>query len=63
MDQPPVSRDRMIGLTKAARDLGLAHRTLRRAVSSGELPTYVFGQRARVKVTDLRAWIERHRQR
>ena len=63
MDRPPVARDRFTGLTKAARDLGLARRTLRRAVDHGELPTYVFGQRARIKVADLRAWLEAHRRR
>jgi excisionase family DNA binding protein len=61
MDQRPVARDRFIGLTKAARDLGLGKRTLRAAVDRGELTTYVFGQRARVKVSDLRSWLEAHR--
>jgi excisionase family DNA binding protein len=59
----PIARDRMIGLTKAARDLGLRQSTLRRAVDRGELATYVFGQRARVKVADLRTWVEAHRRR
>ncbi len=63
MDRPSVARDRFVGLTKAARDLGLGKRTLRGAVDRGELATYVFGQRARVKVSDLRAWIETHRRR
>ena len=61
MERPPVARDRFIGVYRAARDLGLAHRTLRSAIQRGELATYVFGQRARVKVADLRAWIETRR--
>jgi excisionase family DNA binding protein len=57
----PVSRDRFTGVSKAARDLGLSKHVLRRAVRRGELETYVFGQRARIKVADLRAWVEQHR--
>lgn len=58
---PGLGRDRFTGVTKAARDLGLREDTLRRACASGQLPTYVFGQRVRVRVTDVRAWIETHR--
>jgi excisionase family DNA binding protein len=57
----PVSRDRFTGVSKAARDLGLSKHVLRRAVRRGELETYIFGQRARIKVADLRAWVEQHR--
>jgi len=60
---PPLARERLTGLTRAARDLGLSRHTLRRAIDQGELPTYVIGRRARVKVSDLRAWLESHRQR
>jgi hypothetical protein len=38
---------------KAVRDLGLGQRTLRQAVERGELITYVFGQRNRVKVANF----------
>jgi excisionase family DNA binding protein len=59
----PVTRDRFTGISKAARDLGLSKHVLRGAVRRGELETYVFGQRARIKVADLRAWLETHRRR
>jgi len=59
----PIARDRMVGLTKVARDLGLGRATLRQAVARGELATYVFGQRQRVRVADVRAWVEAHRRR
>lgn len=52
----------MVGVTKAARDLGVGEKTLRRAIATGELPTHVFGRRHRLKVTDVRAWIDAHRQ-
>ena len=55
--------DSLTGVTRAARDLGLGQRTVRQAIAAGELPTYVFGQHRRLKVADVRAWIERHRVR
>lgn len=58
-----LATDRMTGITKASRDLGLGERTLRAAVSSGELPAYVFGRRQRLKLRDIRTWLERHRRR
>jgi excisionase family DNA binding protein len=57
MPEPPLVRDRLIGLTKAARDLGVSKRTLRRAVQQGELPRYVIGQRGLLKIADVRAWL------
>jgi excisionase family DNA binding protein len=54
--------DAFTGISRAARDLGLGERTLRQAVTSGALPTYVFGQRKRLKVADVRAWLERCRE-
>jgi len=55
--------DSFTSVGKAARDLRLGARTLRQAIQSGELPTYVFGKGARLKVADVRAWIEAHRRR
>jgi excisionase family DNA binding protein len=56
-----LARDRFTGITKAARDLGLAERTVRGAVAAGQIEAYVFGQRARIKVADVRAWLDRCR--
>jgi excisionase family DNA binding protein len=61
--RPALTAESFTGITKAARDLGLGVRTLRQAVERGELPAYVFGQRARLKVSDVLAWIEAHRRR
>lgn len=56
-----LARDRFTGVGKAARDLGLAERTVRAAIAAGELPTYVFGVQRRLRIVDIRAWLERHR--
>jgi excisionase family DNA binding protein len=66
MKRPPagleaLTRDRFTGVTKAARDLGLGQRTVRAAIAAGELPTYVFGVQRRLRIVDVRAWLERHR--
>jgi excisionase family DNA binding protein len=58
-----LTGDSFTSVGKAARDLGLAERTVRRACDAGQIDTYVFGQRARIKVADVRAWIERCRRR
>jgi excisionase family DNA binding protein len=60
-----LARERFTGITKAARDLGVAERTVRRAIETGDVPTYVLapGGRARIKVADVRAWLERCRRR
>ena len=64
---PPGRRslrgDSFTGVTRVARDLGLNEKMIRRAVTAGELPSYVFGVQRRVKVSDVRAWLERHRVR
>jgi len=56
-----LARDRFTGVTKAARDLGLGERTVRAAIATGELPVYVFSRQARLRIVDVRAWLERHR--
>jgi len=60
-DRRALRASAFVGLSKAARDLHLGRGTLRQAVARGELTTYVFGQRARVKLSDLHAWIAAHR--
>jgi excisionase family DNA binding protein len=55
--------DAFTSVGKAARDLGLGERTVRHAIATGALPTYVFGRRARLKVADVRAWVEANRRR
>lgn len=57
-----LRHDAFTGVTKAARDLGIGERLVRAAMERGDLPTYRFGARARLKVADVRAWIERHRE-
>jgi len=36
-----LRRDRFVGVTKVARDLGLGEKTVRAAIAAGELPVYV----------------------
>jgi excisionase family DNA binding protein len=62
-DRRALRTDVLTGIGKAAKDLGLGERLVRQAVARGELPTYVFGQRKRVKVADVRAWIASRRER
>jgi excisionase family DNA binding protein len=47
---------------KASRELGLSRRWLHDAVARGEVDAYRFGARTRVKVADVRRWLEQHRQ-
>jgi excisionase family DNA binding protein len=49
------------GVTRCAKQLGLSERTIRAAIRDGSLPIYRFGMQARLKVSDVRLWIERHR--
>jgi excisionase family DNA binding protein len=55
--------DSLVGVSRVARELGLSKRTVRRAITTGELATYVFGQRKKLRVTDVRSWVEAHRRR
>ena len=52
-----LTGDAFTGVTKAARDLGLCERTIRRAIAAGELPVYVFSRQARLRIVDVRARI------
>jgi len=56
-----LARDRLTGVTKVARDLGIAERTVRAAIAAGELPVYVLNRQTRLRVVDVRAWLEKHR--
>jgi excisionase family DNA binding protein len=55
--------DSLVGVTQVARELGLGRRTVRRAITTGELPSYAFGHRQKLRVADVRCWIEKHRRR
>lgn len=45
-----------VPLSAGAERLSLCERTLRRAISAGELPGYKFGKALRVRVDELDAW-------
>lgn len=47
-----------VPLESGGKYVGLHPRTLRRAISSGELKGYKFGKAIRVRLTDLDAWAE-----
>ncbi len=54
----------LVSLRGAARELGVAERTLRRAVEEGELPAFRLGSRTiRVERGALREWVRRKRMR
>lgn len=53
----------MITTTEAARRLGMSDQTVRRLITTGELPAYRFGRQYRVSEVDLRAYLERTRTR
>lgn len=49
----------LVSLGDAASMLGFHERTIRRAISAGQLTGYAFGARAiRVRVSDLERWVE-----
>jgi excisionase family DNA binding protein len=58
MRRGTLRRDTLVGLGQVARQLGLGVRTVRQAADAGALPTYRLGVRRKVKVADVRAWIE-----
>lgn len=54
LDRPTT----LLSLTDAARLTRISRSTIRRAVADGSLPAYRVGNRYRVRVTDLEAWID-----
>jgi excisionase family DNA binding protein len=56
--QRALKSDRFVGLGRVARELGLGLRTVQRAADAGVLPTYRLGVRRKVRVADVRRWIE-----
>jgi excisionase family DNA binding protein len=58
-----LALDRLTGITKASRDLGIGPRTLRKAIAAGEIPSYRIGARMRLRLVDIRGWLEAHRRR
>lgn len=48
-------------LRKAARRLGIGDRQLRRAVRTGQIPTYRIGGWPRLRWSDVLAWVNAHR--
>lgn len=51
--EPPPA---WVPLSIAAERVSLCERTLRRAISAGELPGYKFGKALRVRLDELDAW-------
>jgi excisionase family DNA binding protein len=48
----------LVSIPRVALKLGVDHKTLRLAVSRGELPAYRIGSNIRLKWTDVDAWLE-----
>ena len=51
-----------VSLDEAAVAAGFSRRTLERAVKAGDLPVVRSGRAVRVMLSDLQAWLERHRE-
>lgn len=49
----------LLGYDEAGRRLGVSPRTVRRLVSSGDLPSVLVGRSRRVRVSDIADYIER----
>ncbi len=47
-----------VSLAEAGIRCGLCERTIRRAISAGELPGFKFGKAVRVRLDDLDTWAE-----
>jgi len=56
---PPV--ERLVTVREASRRLGIGRHLLYRACEAGELPIYDPGGWARVRLSDVAAWVERTR--
>lgn len=56
-DAPPIV-PLFISLAEAGIRVGLCERTIRRAVSAGELRGFKFGKAVRVRLDDLDGWAE-----
>jgi hypothetical protein len=54
--------DRLVTVGPAAKHYGIGPRPVRAAIRRGELATYQIGQWTRIRLGDLAAWIESHRQ-
>lgn len=61
MNPDTSTPSKFLSLAAASEDLELSERTLRRAISAGELPAYKVGKSVRIRRTDLDAWMESKR--
>lgn len=57
----PATAGAFTAINDAAAVVGLHPRTLRRAISNGELPAYKFGKALRIRVVDLDRWADSKR--
>lgn len=57
-DHPTPETPAWVPLPAAAERLSLCDRTIRRAISRGELRGYKFGKAVRVRLDELDAWAE-----
>lgn len=53
----PVEPPDLVTLAAAAERLSLSDRTIRRAISAGELPGHKFGKAIRVSLAELDRWV------
>ena len=60
-DQQKIEDALLVTVNKAARTLGVTSQRLRFAIRDGELPAFAIGAWLRVRLRDVRAWIETKR--
>ena len=60
-DKQAEAPDRFFTIAEVAEDLNVSTRTVRRWITAGELVVHRVGSVVRIAASDLRAFLERHR--
>jgi excisionase family DNA binding protein len=58
-DQPPLEQLEAVSVDEAARRVGLSRTLLYERIAAGDLPSVKIGKRRLVRLTALRAWLQR----
>ena len=51
----------LLSIMEAAKKCGISRHQIDNAINSGELPFYSFGERRKIKISDLKKWLESKR--
>ena len=58
-DRPPLEQLEAVSVDEAARRVGLSRTLLFERIAAGDLPSVKIGKRRLVRLTALRAWLQR----